>query len=77
MRTLPDFCEYAELIGPSVPCYQQAHHVLVRPSGETLRFSCTPHLPAWASRVRGRYLVLSRETWEAQGGGYRGRHLGG
>jgi hypothetical protein len=61
----------------SQPCYAPASLVLVRPSGETLAFSCADHLPAWASRIQGRYLVLEREEWKAWGAGYRGPALGG
>jgi hypothetical protein len=46
-------------------------------SGETLRFSCAEHREAWAGRIRGRYLVLERDEWEARGAGYRGPMLGG
>jgi len=49
----------------------------VRPSGETLGFSCGEHREAWAARIRGRYLVLQRDEWEARGAGYRGPMLGG
>jgi len=49
---------------------------LVRPNGETLRFTCAAHLPAWASRIRGRYLVLELKEWEARAWGYRGAMLG-
>ncbi|MGE5761685.1 MAG: hypothetical protein ACM37V_15120 [Gemmatimonadota bacterium] len=31
---------------------------------ETLWFSCAEHLPAWAGRVHGHYLVLVRDEWE-------------
>jgi hypothetical protein len=62
--------------GACRPCYAPASLVLVRPSGETLRF-CAEHLPAWAARVRGQYTVLERDEWEALGCGYRGRMLGG
>jgi hypothetical protein len=41
-------------------------------SGETLRFSCADHLAAWATRIRGAYLLLERDEWEARGAGYRG-----
>jgi len=51
--------------------------VFVRPNGEDLRFSCADHVPAWASRIQGRYLVLERNEWEARGRGYRGAMLGG
>jgi len=51
--------------------------VFVRPNGEDLRFSCADHIPAWASRIQGRYLVLERDEWEARGRGYRGAMLGG
>jgi hypothetical protein len=39
--------------------------------------SCAEHLPAWAARVRGRYLVLERDEWEARDAGYLGPMLGG
>jgi len=48
----------------------------VRPSGETLRFTCAEHAPGWASRIRGRYLVLERDEWEAQGQGIPWRDAG-
>jgi hypothetical protein len=51
--------------------------VLVRPSGETLRFTCAEHAPTWASRILGKYVVLERDEWEARGAGYRGKMLGG
>jgi len=75
-RELADFCEWLA-DGTRRPCYAQASFVLVRPGGQTLRFTCAEHAPAWASRVQGRYLVLERDEWEARGGGYRGRMLGG
>jgi len=49
----------------------------MRPSGETLRFACAEHAPAWVARPQGRYLVLKGDEWEARGGGYPGRMLGG
>jgi hypothetical protein len=51
--------------------------VLVRPSGETLSFTCADHLAAWETRIWGRYIVLERDEWEARGAGYRGTMLGG
>ena len=59
------------------PCYALASLVLVRPNGETLDFSCAEHRKAWAARIRGPYLVLERDEWEARGAGYRGVMLGG
>jgi hypothetical protein len=75
-RDLAGYCEYLP-DGSRQPCYAQASLVLVRPSGETLRFTCREHLPAWATRIQGRYLVLERDEWEARGAGYRGAGLGG
>ena len=75
-RTLADYCEWLPE-GTRRPCYAPASLVLVRPSGDTLRFTCAEHLPAWATHVRGQYTVLERDEWEARGGGYRGRTLGG
>jgi len=74
--TLADFCQWWPE-GERRPCYAPAALVLVRPSGDTLRFTCAEHLPVWGSRIQGRYLVLERDEWEAQGGGYRGGALGG
>jgi hypothetical protein len=74
-RELADFCEWWPE-GTDRPCYAPASFVLVRPSGETLRFSCAEHLPGWAARVRGQYTVLARDEWEARGCGYRGRCWG-
>ena len=51
--------------------------MLVRPSAQILRLTCADHLPAWAGRIQGRYLVLERDEWEARGAGYRGPMLGG
>ncbi len=73
---LPWFCEWWPL-GSAAPCYAPAEFLLVRPSGETLRFTCAAHRDAWAERVRGASSVLERTAWEAQGGGYRGQMLGG
>ena len=42
-----------------------------------MRFTCAEHAPAWASQIRGRYLVLERAEWEMSGRGYRGVELGG
>ena len=75
-RSLADYCQYLP-DGSHQPCYGLASPVLVRPSGETLRFTCADHLPAWATRIQGRYLVLERDEWEARGAGYRGVMLGG
>jgi len=44
--------------------------------GAALRFSCAEHRDAWAGRIRGAYLVLERDEWEARGAGYRGAMLG-
>jgi hypothetical protein len=74
-RELADFCEYLP-DGSRRPCYAPAALVLVRPSGETLGFSCGAHLTGWAGRIRGAYLVLERDEWEARGAGYRGPMLG-
>ena len=74
-RELADFCLWWPMGGR--PCYAPASLVLVRPSGETLRFSCAEHRDAWASRIRGRYVVLERPEWEVRGAGYRGAELGG
>ena len=57
--------------------YLCAALVLVRPSSETLGFTCVEHAPAWAGRIQARYLVLERDEWEARGRGYRGVMLGG
>jgi len=73
---LADFCERLP-DGSRQPCYAPAGLVLVRPSGQTLRFTCAEHVPAWESRIQGRYLVLDRDKWEARGGGYQGAALGG
>ncbi len=73
---LADYCEYLP-DGSRQPCYAPAGFVLVRPSGDTLRFSCREHLAAWATRIQGRYLMLERGEWEVRGGGYRGGMLGG
>ncbi len=51
--------------------------VLVRPTGETLTFTCAEHREAWATRIRGPYLVLELAEWVARGRGYRGPMLGG
>lgn len=73
---LADYCEYLP-DDSRRPFYAPASLVLVPPDGETLRFTCADHLPAWATRIHGRYLVLERDEWEAQGAGYRGTMLGG
>jgi len=75
-RQLGDCCEWWPL-GERRPCYAAAGFVLVRPSGETLTFSCAKHRKARASRIRGPCLVLERAEWEARGAGYRGAMLGG
>ncbi len=75
-RDLAGYCEFLP-DGSRRPCYAPAAFVLVRPGGQTLRFSCADHLPAWASRIRGRYLVVEREEREQSGAGYRGAELGG
>ena len=75
-RTLADYCQYLP-DGSRQPCYAPASLVLVRPGGATLRFTCREHLPAWATRIHGRYLVLERDAWEVAGAGYRGAMLGG
>lgn len=63
--------------GSREPCYAPASLGLVRPSGDTLGFSCAEHREAWAARIRGVYLVLERDEWEVRGAGYRGAMLGG
>ena len=75
-RDLAGYCEWLP-DGSRQPCYAPAPLVLIRPSGETLRFTCAEHLPLWAGRVQGEYSVLSREEWVARGRGYRGKMLGG
>ena len=75
-RSLADYCQWWPERTPR-PCYGQAAYVLLRPSGETLRFTCAEHVPAWATRIQGRCLVLERDEWEARGAGYRGPALGG
>jgi hypothetical protein len=79
MTLRPELADYCEFLpeGSRRPCYAPATFVLVRPSGETLRFTCAEHLPAWATRVHGRYLVLEWDEWVARGRGYRGPMLGG
>jgi hypothetical protein len=74
--TLADFCEWLP-DGGRQPCYAQASLVLVRPTGETLGFTCAEHREAWAARILGRYLVLGWDEWEARGAGYRGPMLAG
>jgi len=73
--TLADYCLWHE-IGQR-PCYAPAEFVLVRPSGETLGFSCAAHRDQWDSQIRGTYLIVDLAEWRAQGSGYRGRMLGG
>lgn len=75
-RDLADYCEFLPDRSRR-PCYAPATLVLVRPGGQTLRFSCAEHREAWATRIQGRYLVLERDEWEARGAGYRGLTLGG
>jgi hypothetical protein len=43
------------------PCYARRAFAVVRPSGETLGFTCADHLPAWAGQIHGRYLVLEQK----------------
>lgn len=75
-RQLADCCEHF-LEATRRPCDAPTSFVLARPSGETLRFTCAEHLPAWASQIQKRYLVLERNEWEKRGPGYRGVMLGG
>jgi hypothetical protein len=75
-RQLAYYCQWLP-DGSRQPCYAPAAFVLVRPSGETLTFSCEAHREAWAAQIRGKYEVLERTEWERQGRGYRGPHLGG
>jgi hypothetical protein len=72
---LADFCEWF-LEDTHRPCYAPARMVLVRPSGETLRFTREEHAPAWANRVQGAYELLERAEWIRRGAGYRGWMLG-
>ena len=72
---LPKRCEWWPLGEP--PCYAPATFVLLRPSGETLRFTCRAHRDALASRIRGPYLVLERGEWAAWCSGYGVVELGG
>lgn len=58
-RGLADYCECWP-DGTHRPCYAPASLVLVRPGGETLRFACAEHAPAWANPIQGRYLVPER-----------------
>ena len=74
-RSLADFCEWLPESSRR-PCYQPARLVLVRPSGETLGFSCAAHREAWATQIQGTCEVLERAEWEARGAGYRGPMLG-
>jgi len=73
---LAAYCEWWPE-GERQPCYAPASIVLVRPSGEMLRFTCMEHAPAWAARILGAYHMLDRAEWEARGAGYRGPQLGG
>ena len=75
-RGFADYCLWCPE-GSRRPCYAPATLVVVRPSGETLDFSCAAHREAWAARIQGPYLVLERDEWEARGAGYRGVMLGG
>jgi hypothetical protein len=75
-RSLTDFCQWWPL-GEPHPCYAQASLVLVRPSGQTLRFSCAMHRENWTGQIQGAYAVLERADWETRGAGYRGKMLGG
>ena len=75
-RDLADYCGWWPL-GTRSPCYAQAAFVVVRPSGETLSFSCAAHREAWAQTIRGAYAVIGRAEWEEKGCGYRGPALGG
>jgi hypothetical protein len=68
--------EAVEGDGPATR-YAPAGLVLVRPSGETLRFTCAEYLPGLANQIQGKYRVLERAEWEAQGAGYRCKMLGG
>jgi hypothetical protein len=74
--TLADFCQWRPE-GEHRPCYAPARLVPGRPGGQTVGFTCAAHAPAWAGRIHGKYRVLERAEWEAQGAGYRGPHLGG
>ena len=67
-RDLADYCQFW-LEDIRRPCYAQAGFVLVRPSGQTLGFSCATHRDAWTERIRGAYSVLERAEWEARGRG--------
>jgi hypothetical protein len=60
---LADYCEYLP-DGSRQPCFAPAGLVPVRPSWQLLRFTCAHHLPAWASRIQGRYVVLERGVYE-------------
>ena len=73
---LADFCEYLP-DGSRQPCYAWAGFVVVRPSGQTMRFTCAAHREAWAERIQVAYRVIERAAWESAGGGYRGPDLGG
>ena len=75
-RDLSDYCQWWP-IGTRRPCYAEAALVLVRPTGETLGFTCGEHLSGWAGQIHGQYLVLERDEWEARGAGYRRPGLGG
>lgn len=60
---LADFCQWWPE-GQRRPCYAPAGLVLVRPSGQTVGFSCAAHAPAWAGRIHGKYRVLEWGEWE-------------
>jgi len=75
-RSLAKYCQWWPVGDPN-PCYAPATFVFLRLSGETLRFTCRAHRDAWASRIRGPYLVLERAEWEVRGAGYCGVELGG
>jgi hypothetical protein len=72
---LADYCQWWPLGG--APCYASAAFVLVRPSGETLGFSCAAHRDAWTGQVQNAHVVLDRAASEAKGRGYLGLMLGG
>ena len=74
--TLADFCQWWPE-GQRRPRCAPAGLVLVRRSGETVGFSCAARAPAWADRIHGKYRLLERAEWEAEGAGYRGVELGG
>ncbi len=75
-RSLADYCLFLPT-GSRQVCYAQAELVVMRPGGDTLAFSCRAHETAWADTIRGKYVVLERDEWEARGARYRGATLGG